>query len=175
MHLNQTVEWLDLPEHARSAFQTRFGLPSKDLLPGGMMLYKFNDFRTLHASGDNSLSPWWSPYHAYKHDAGWEQKLKIAKANGVSVREWGRLTSAVKENWNSLNYLLVITLKTPVYGFFGGFAKMARVDPGAVSKRGPGEARGASANLPGGATQLYIPNLTADHVSRWNVDDLSGL
>lgn len=173
--LNETVNWMDLPDYVREAFQTKFGMPTKDLLQGGTVLYKFNDFRTLHGPANNILSPWWSPYHAYKQDAGWEEKAKIAKANGVSVREWGRLTSAVKENWNSLNFLLVITLKDPVYGFFGGFTQMQRIDSGAASKVGAGEGRGQSKNLPGGATQFYIPNLTAENVCAWKVEDLAGL
>ena len=174
MELNQNVNWNDLPDFVRAAFQTKFGMPSKDRLAPGTILYKFNDFKSLHGPADNKLSPWWSPYHAYKHDAGWEQKKKIAIANGVSVREWGRLTSAVKENWNSLNYLLVITLKVPVWGFFGGFAQMQRIDAGQASKVKAGEGRGGSKNLPGGATQIYIPNLTAEDVSGWHVDDLTG-
>ena len=174
MILNEDVKWMGLPDFVRAAFQTKFGMPTKDLLQAGTVLYKFNDHQTLHKPGTKDLSPWWSPYHPYKHDAGWEQKAKIAKANGVSVREWGRLTSAVKENWNSLNHLLVITLKVAVYGFFGGFSQMVRIDPGAVSKVGPGEGRGRSKNLPGGATQFYIPSLTADHVSQWRVEDLRG-
>jgi len=176
MDLNSDVNWMDLPEFVRSAFQTKFGMPSKDRLLNGMMLYKFNDFSTLHGPQSNALSPWWSPYNAYKQDAGWDQKLKMAKANGISVREWGRLTSAVKENWNSLNFLLVITLNTPVHGFFGGFAQMARIDAGQASKMRPGEAKAmGSKNIPGGATQFYIPNLTADHVASWRVMDLSRL
>jgi hypothetical protein len=173
MELNTDVAWSDLPDFVRGAFQTKFGMPQKVLLPAGMILYKFNDFMTLHGPTSNALSPWWSPYDSYRHDAGWEQKARIAKANGVSVREWGRLTSAVKENWNSLRYLLVITLKEPVHCFFGGFSQMARIDPGAASKVAGGEQRGASKNLPGGATQFYIPNLTADHVSGWRIEDLS--
>jgi hypothetical protein len=173
MTINENVGWMDLPDFVRAAFQTKFGMPTKDKLNQGTVLYKFNDFNSLHAPGNISLSPWWSPFNAYKQDAGWEQKLKMAKANGISVREWGRLTSAVKENWNSLNFLLVIQLKVPVYGFFGGFAQMQRIDTGQASKLGAGEGRGGSKNLTGGATQFYIPNLTADHVSTWKADDLS--
>lgn len=175
MALNEAMNWMDLPDWVRAAFQTKFSTPTKDLVQTGTVLYKFNDFRTLHGPDNTNLSPWWSPYNAYKHDAGWEQRLKMAQANGVSIREWGRLTSAVKENWNSLNYLLVITLKVSVYGFFGGFTQMVRIDAGAASKVGAGEGRGGSKNLPGGGTQIYIPNLTADHVCKWHVDDLSRL
>jgi hypothetical protein len=149
-------------------------MPTRDRLDPGDVLYKFNDFPTLHAPGNPALSPWWSPYDPYKHDGGWEQRAKLAKANGVSVREWGRLTSAIKENWNSLSYLLIITLRVAVYGWFGGFKQMARIDSGAGSLMAAGEAKGRSKNLPGGGNQFYIPNLTADHVSKWKVEDLRG-
>ena len=175
MILNQNETFGGLPPFVQQAFQTKISVVTKDLLQPGMKLYKFNDFSTLHAPGNISLSPWWSPYNDYKHDAGWVQKLKMAKANGISVREWGRLTSAVKENWNSLSFLLEITLKVPVYGFFGGFAQMQRMDAGSTSKMALGEGKGGSKNLPGGATQFYIPNLTADHVSTWKATPLSGL
>lgn len=172
MELNRTTRWMELPEHVRAAFQTKFSMPTLDRLPAGTVLYKFNSYRSLHGPTSTALSPWWSPMESYKHDAGWEQKKKIAQANGVSVREWGRLTSAVKENWNSLNYLLVITLKVPVHGFFGGFAHQLRKDPKEATLIVAGESKGKSKNLPGGATQFYIPNLTADHVKKWRVEDL---
>jgi hypothetical protein len=175
MILNQDVQFGGLPPYVQAAFQTKISTPTKDLIPMGMRLYKFNDFMTLHGPDNNNLSPWWSPYEPYKHDAGWEQKVKIARANGISVREWGRLTSAVKENWNSLSFLLEITLKVPVFGFFGGFAQMERIDAGTKSKMGIGEGKGQSKSLPGGATQFYIPNLTADHVTTWRVTPLAAM
>jgi hypothetical protein len=50
---------------------------------------------------------------------------------------------------------------------------MQRIEVGLASKMRAGEGRGGSKNLPGDATQFYIPNLTADHVRSWKVDDLS--
>ena len=70
MSLNVHVNWQELPEFVRNAFQTKFGMPTKDLLEPGTVLYKFNDFQTLHGPANNILSPWWSPYLPYKHDAG---------------------------------------------------------------------------------------------------------
>src|SRR5262245_18817893 len=113
--LNESLTWDDLEAWIRKAFQTKFGIPTRYRLSKGMVLYKFNDFNTLHGPTSNALSPWWSPYDPYKQYAGWNQKLKMAQANGVSVREWGRLTSAVKENWNSLTNLLIITLGEDVF------------------------------------------------------------
>lgn len=154
----------------RDAFQTAYGEPSKELILAGTSLYKFNSFSTLGPPGYNfatGLSPWWSPTKPFKHDAGLEQRKSIALANGVSLREWGRLTSVIKENWNSLDYLLIVELTVHAYGWFGGFKGMARMDAGAKSMRNAGiEKRGGSRGLPGGGTQFYIPNLTVGMVAK---------
>ena len=174
--LNKELSWGEVGAistgpgaHVRDAFQLMFGEPTKELLPAGTSLYKFNGFSSLAAGAVTDatpLSPWWSPVHAFKHDAGLEQRLKIAEANGVSMREWGRLTSVIKENWNSLDYLLTVVLREPVYAWFGGFKGMARIDAGQQSKRNSAlEARGAGKGLPGGGTQFYIPNLTVASIS----------
>ncbi|QDT14420.1 hypothetical protein [Alienimonas californiensis] len=175
MALNEELSWTDVGAistggggHVRDAFQTAFGDPTKELLPAGMSIYKFNAFSSLApppVTDDSPLSPWWSPTQPFKHDAGYAQRLSIAEANGVSMREWGRLTSCIKENWSSLDFLLTVELKVPVYAWFGGFKGMARLDPGETSRRNAKlEARGRSTGLPGGGTQFYIPNLTVGHV-----------
>ena len=153
----------------RDAFQLAFGNPTKELLPAGMSLYKFNGYSTLapgRVTDDTPLSPWWSPSDPYKHDGGLVERMKIADKNGVTMREWGRLTSVIKENWNSMEWLLTIELKEPVYGWFGGFKGMARLDPKEESKRDAAvEAKsGHNKNLPGGGTQFYIPQLTVGHI-----------
>jgi hypothetical protein len=38
----------------------------------------------------------------------------------VSLREWVRLTSVIKEDWNSLRYIMIIRLKHDAYAWFGG-------------------------------------------------------
>jgi hypothetical protein len=177
MALNEELDWSQVGAistggsgHVRDAFNVAFGDPTKELLPAGMSLYKFNGYSSLgpgQVTDATPLSPWWSPTHSFKHDAGLEQRMKIAEKNGVSMREWGRLTSVIKENWSSLEWLLTIELKEPVYGWFGGFKGMGRVDPGQQSKRDAAvEAKGGSKNLPGGGTQFYIPNLTVGHISK---------
>jgi len=199
MILNQNVSFSDLPSDHQNAFLQKNGsFPTKELIRPGLKMYKFNSDTNVsyidRATGKPAMSPWWSPYEPYKHDAGWMAKLNMARHFRISVREWGRLTSAVKEDWNSLAYLLDITLKDPVYGFFGGFAQMERItvykDDKGNAKRdemgnimkataknrpdGEGVGRG-SVNLPGGATQFYIPNLTPDLVYSWNVTSLANL
>ena len=92
----------------------------------------------------------------------------------MSTRELGRVTSAIKENWNSLSYLLVVQVKNAVYGYFGGFAKMARIDSPQASRRDPNiEAKGSTENLPGSGTQFYIPRLTTNDVTLVSVELLA--
>ena len=189
MILNQNVDFSSLPMEHQNAFIQRSGAgPTKDLIPQGTRLYKFNGDTNLsfndRVTGKPAMSQWWSPYNEYKHDAGWGQKLNMARHFGVSIREYGRVTSAVKENWNSLEFLLEITLNVPVYGFFGGFASMSRVDVNedkatggktvATSRRMAGEGSGGG-RLPGGATQFYIPNLTPDLVQSWSITSLANM
>ena len=154
------------------AFQLIFGDPTKDLLPAGMALYKYNSYPSLSANDPPpagfAMSPWWSASLPYKHDGGLEQRMKMAIANGVSAREWGRLTSVIKEDWNSLEYILEINLANPVYGWFGGFKGMAR-SGGGKSKRDSRVEASTGGNLPGGAKQFYIPNLTFSDVKSYAI------
>lgn len=153
------------------AFQLLFGNPTKDLISPGLLMYKFNDFPSPARTNDpaEKLSPWWSPSLPYKHDGGIVQRLKIAKANGVSFREWGRLTSVVKEDWNSLAYIFEMSLKEPVYGWFGGFKGMSRSGGGKSKRDSRFEQAGPSSGLPGGGTQFYIPNLTLGMIKSYTI------
>ena len=193
MILNQNVEFSHLPMDHQMAFLNKNGAsPEKVLLKPGIKLYKFNSDTNVsftdRGTGKPAMSQWWSPYDAYRHDGGWQNKVSIARHFGISVREWGRLTSAVKEDWNSLAYLLVIVTKDPVWGFFGGFASMDRntiterdasgnaTGWAAAKARPKGEGRGAgSIRLPGGGTQFYIPNLTPDLVYASEVISLANM
>lgn len=175
MPLNEELSWNEVGDistgsgKVKDAFQLMFGNPTKELLPAGTSLYKFNGYSTLGQgtiTAATDLSPWWSPTHGFKHDAGLAQRMSIAKNNGVSFREWGRLTSVIKENWSSLDWLLTIELSEPVYAWFGGFKGMSRIDADQASKRNSAvEKKGGSKNLPGGGTQFYIPNMKVAHIS----------
>lgn len=204
----------------RDAFKG--GIADKVKLDPGTKLYKFNGSQllidmswqrkqgiTLEAAV--TVSPWWSPYEEFKHkwskesgqngvtiDPGWFAKKAMAARFGVNIREWGRITSAVKESWNPLKYLLVITLKHETHGFFGGFTAMARQE-GSGSTRFGNEARleskefakkatpngftsagmkdrikrlGNHGSLAGGGTQFYIPNIRSMNISSWNIENL---
>jgi hypothetical protein len=109
-------------------------------------------------AADFQMSQSWTASLPFKHDGGLVQKLKMAEENGVSEREWGRLTSAVKEDWNSLAFLLEIKSAEPVYGWFGGFKGIGRKGAGA-SQSGSAVEKLGKGNRSGGGTQPYIPNL----------------
>ena len=149
------------------------GTAQKRLLDTSLKLYKFNHGDQLTRPDSNKVSPWWSPYDAWEWDAGWEERKKLAAQLKVNIRELGRVTSAIKENWNSLSYLLVIQVQKGAYGYFGGFAQMTRLDVDKASKRDPKiEASGGTKNLPGGGTQFYIPDLTTNDVLLVSVESL---
>lgn len=181
--LNSELTWSEVGRittgsgRVSDAFQTSFGSLTKEYLRAGTTLYKFNGFSSLARGGvDEStpLSPWWSPHEQFKHDGGLRQRVLMAELNGVSMREWGRLTSVIKENWSSLDWLLVITLKVPVYAWFGGFKGMSRIDHATNSLRNIKlEKKGRGTMLPGGATQFYIPNLNFGCISTHKFSHLS--
>jgi hypothetical protein len=175
--------------HVRDAFRGRGA--QKVLLPIGFTLYKFNASNSLLAAKEEdavrggplsaagaafygaTLSPWWSPYDEYRGlYPGWLERKKFAKQIGVSVREWGRVTSAVSEDWSSLEWLLVVQLARPVYAFFGVCSQMPRLHPRGVSQIKSGESRGLTENLPGSSPQFYIPSFRPWHVGRWWAESL---
>jgi len=182
MALNKDMTWTDVGNIStgsglvRDAFQLMYGAPTKELLPAGMLIYKFNGYSTI-AQGEltpaTDMSPWWSATLPYKHDAGLKQRKLIAQKNGVTFREWGRLTSVIKEDWSSMAWLLKVELKEPVYAWFGGFKGMSRSDNPSKSKMDVAkEAKGSAKNLPGGGTQFYIPNLTFAHIRKHSFEPM---
>ncbi len=133
--------------------------PSLVLLRAGTRLYRFNDQPHMVAGRDGFLSGWWSPTDPFAQDPGLAQRKHMARHFRVSLREYGRLTSAIKECWGSLAWIIHAQLRRDAEAAFGEFASQTRVGAG-VPKRDPTlEQRGGSARLPGGGTQFYIPQL----------------
>jgi hypothetical protein len=160
--LNDLDVWAKQPAYVKQAFKR--GVGSKVKLDEGMRLCKLGHFPTLAPPDTTKLSEWWSPFDAYMYDPGFDFRYLMAARLSVSIRELSRVVVAVKENWNSLSYLLVISLNQPVYAFFGGVAGQVRIDPGAGTKLKEGEERGRG-GLAGNGVQFYIPGLTLDHAS----------
>lgn len=95
-------------------------------LPVGSYIYRFNNTDALANYGGKTTG-WWTPYYPLDEDAGFHQRLQLSAALGVKFQEWGRLTSAVSEDWGSLEHLLVARTTTPMSVFFGGFAAQDRL------------------------------------------------
>jgi hypothetical protein len=167
--LNDLEVWAKQPPYVREAFKGGEG--DKVKLDAGFKLCKLSHYDTLAPPGATKLSEWWSPWDPYLYDGGFENRIRMAANFNVSIREISRIFVAVKENWNSLSYLLVISLNQPVHAFFGGVAGQARIDPGAASKRVAGEERGMG-RLAGNGVQFYIPGLTLNHATLIDTRDL---
>lgn len=184
MELNEQLTWAvvgpSIPPGDDHPVSSDFlGPPQKVRLDGGFLLYRFNSGSRLGVP----VSPWWSPYYPYLYGSGWEQRRKLAELFSVSVRELGRVTSAISEQWNSNAFLLVAKLLVPAWCFFGHIAGKPRLQEAGESRRlvaaNAGdrggfrpEGRGATAGLPGGATQFYLPNLAPTHLAVVRVESL---
>lgn len=169
MALNEDLEWGSLGDQVQKAFTDGIE-PTKDLLPVGMRLYRFHDDWMLIDPRDRQqrVPRWWSNLEPYKLEAAFTQRIKTAQDKGCSLRQVVREESAISEDWNSLKYQMTGTLAVPVYGWVGPAAAQPRLTPGTDSKVAPGEGKGQSATLAGGATQFFIPNLKAEHFSDWS-------
>lgn len=137
-------------------------------LPAKTKLYKFNSYPSLRPDKDGNVTPWWSAFDPYDVDPGWYAKATMAKVFKISVRELGRVTSAITEGWNSCEFLATITLTVDIKVAYGRFKSVLRNDRSgnmairAGSREGVAirdEGRGITKKLPGGGRQFYIPNL----------------
>ena len=176
--INQNLSWLEVGAmivHGRPV-RAAFLDARMVRLPAGTKLYKFNTDPTLYADKKTgNVTPWWSPYNAYDVDPGWQFKLSMARNLNVSIRELGRVTSAIPEKWNNLKYRVTITLKVDMFVAYGRFKQQARHEARTVGpepiKHAPKshigsfqpEGQGKTANLPGGGRQFFIPNLKREY------------
>lgn len=178
---NLTLDDIGNMKTASGKVYDAFLSPQLVTLPPGMKLYKFNNYPSLALDKrTQTYTPWWSAFDSYDVDPGWYAKEAMAKANGVSVREWGRITSAITESWNSCEFLTTIVLTVEIKVMYGRFRQMARSDAWKSKRadevgklkfaqhmvgtfRPEGRPAKLAGNLPGGGRQFYIPNLWKNH------------
>jgi hypothetical protein len=169
--LNEGLAFNRAPAGVRAAFVG--GTARRTRLPAGTGLYKFTAFdlypvgRDGTGSAGRPVSPWWcrvDPDPA-AGDRGLDGFLADAAAAGLPPAEYARRALAVMFAWNGLTLpgtgllrVQRVRLLVPVYAFAGRCQRMP--NDRAPLYRPPA---GAPA-LAGGAIQLWIPNLTADHV-----------
>ncbi|HEY6337179.1 MAG TPA: hypothetical protein VIW68_01675 [Candidatus Sulfotelmatobacter sp.] len=129
---------------------------SKELLKAHTRLYKWTQHPLV---GEYGITPWWSVVDALKLKTGttvpslqtlheWCSRL------GVDEREYARVRSAVTEQWNTMSKPLFIELTQPVWAWIGKVSgqKKNTADPQVF--------------LIGGNYQLWLPNLTIQHVKQ---------
>jgi hypothetical protein len=167
--LNENISWATMPDNGgqtRVEIHTAFsgGAATKTRLNPGFEICKLNNYMTLtpNPAPTTVVSAWWTNLDRWGNVVGLEDRVKMAKFFKVSVRELCRVFLAVRENWNSFEYLAVAALAKPVWAFVGGVSKQVRKQ--GESKRAPGEKSAMRQSLPGQATQIYIPFLTMAHL-----------
>ncbi len=169
--LNEKIDWHTLPSsggQTREEIYRAFwgGAARKVLLAAGFAVYKLHNFKTVasDASPKTAVSAWWAPYNSFEDDPGFNERFKLSKHFGASLREVARVYLAVSENWNSFQFLLVARLAQPTFGFYGTVSGQERLQGGQPSKRAGGEGSGGTAGLPGHGRQIYIPSLTVGNL-----------
>jgi hypothetical protein len=73
---------------------------------------------------------------------------------GVSAKQFSRARNAVTLEWNSMENLLIVSLTVAAFGFFGMASHQRMEQDPSMS----------NVVWIGGATQLWIPNLSVAHL-----------
>jgi len=150
MALNQALEFSNVPGDVQRAFSG--GAPQKTLLQAGHRLYKFTQYGLFH---NGKTTAWWSSVLPIDQaDTGLDVLLERAARLKTTAAEFARARNAVTKHWNSMSGLLVAEIMSPVYAFVGRVAHQSF------------DERPEYHNVffIGGATQLWIPNLTPSHI-----------
>lgn len=137
----------------------------KVLIPAGTSLCKFTQYDTF-PGGSRGVSPWWAFEHpGPSGDRGIDAVLAEARRSDRPIAEFLRDVYAVMFAWNAMGLsqsgllrLVLIETKVDVYGFHG---PTQRVFGKAPPLKSPAQ---ADTRFPGGAFQLYVPNLGGEHV-----------
>jgi hypothetical protein len=150
MILNHDIQFNDAPSDVKAAFSG--GPPRKLLLASRTELYKFTQYGLFH---NGHVSPWWSSVLPIdRNDTGLEELLERSGRLGTAAADFARARNAVTKQWNSMSGLLLAVLTSPVYAFVG------RVRHQQYDNRPEFH----NVVFIGGATQLWIPNLTAAQI-----------
>ncbi|HEY4360985.1 MAG TPA: hypothetical protein VGN17_08450 [Bryobacteraceae bacterium] len=154
MILNESLEFDSIADvRVRRAFIG--GRPEvKVRLDTGTKLYKWTSHGLVVP-----VTPWWSFVDSQilsngSRVAGFREVEERAKRLGRAPRDFARVRSAVTKQWNGMNRLVWIQLRTPAYGFAG--KALGQKEDETVE----------NVYLIGGEYQLWIPNLTLQHVHK---------
>ena len=149
--LNELLRFDQLPESDQQAFG---GHVMKKCFPKDYLFYKMSR-KTDH--GQFAITPWWSSYEPVMHgDSGFVGSWN----HPLGIRTYTRINAAVPEQWNSLDNLMMMRLRTTVFGFAGKCERQLAhtgKNPLTTDKFG-------SVYLGGGHVQVMLPNLRIEHI-----------
>ncbi|MCC6493705.1 MAG: hypothetical protein IT424_11880 [Pirellulales bacterium] len=137
-----------LPDADQRAFIARRATARQ--FPAGTLLYKFTQYGLVGPGG--RITPWWSGVEPLAPgDPGLAGALDRAARLGHAAKDYARARSAVTNQWNSMEGLLVIRLVRPASGYVGRCAHQ------------PLDENPQLANVVwiGGAWQAYLPGLSS--------------
>lgn len=139
-----------LTAHQLSTFK---GLPEKILLPRGKRLFKLSTYHPINSRRGGEVTEYWADqYASLKGDWGWDGLQRMVNHLNVSEKELVRLSSAIKLEWNDLDWVWFVELKEDVYGWHGHTANQHKTGDRGV-------------RLTGMNMQYLIPNLAGWHIS----------
>lgn len=171
--LNQGLAFQQLTPTEQGSFCLR-PAPVLVQLPKGTQLYKWTEYGLFNPAG--FASPYWSPWAAMNVGGmrvpGFSELRKRYRNTGGSVgrpQEFMRVRSAVTDYWNSMTSITKAELLEPVWGFVGVCApKPPTKHDERIYNLKPAERAAiphtADVLLIGGAYQLVLPNMRADHI-----------
>lgn len=154
--INENLNFNDAPETVKRAF---LGQPEKFQLSVQTRLYKWTNRPLETGSG---ISPWWFFVENTRLPSGaiadgFRVTEERARRLGRTHRELARARGAISDEFrNTMSELLVIQTAVPAWAFVGrtsGQPEFAKE-----------WAEAQHVILIGGAMQLWIPNLTRQHV-----------
>ena len=153
MILNENYAFSSAPVDVRSAF---IGTPEKILLRRGKKLYKWTDYELNNPVG---ITPWWSFVEQTRLPGGFvaegfRTSETMAHRLGVTHRQYQKVRSAVSEQFNKLENLLLVELLRDAWGFAGRTRGQPEFKDPAL----------ANVFLIGGKGQVWIPNLTPSYM-----------
>lgn len=149
--LNHDLSLITQPAAVQRAFA---GNVRRQLLYSGHELYKYTEYSVFKPDG--SVSPWWSSVEPIDaDDPGFSQSMERSSRLGVTPARFARVRTAVTEQWNRMSNLTRIRLKVPTYALVGRCAHQPIDNDPSYS----------NVVFIGGGWQIYLPNLTAGHIS----------
>jgi hypothetical protein len=157
MILNESLRFADVDPTVKRAFLCP---PDKMLIAPRVRLYKWTS-RPL--TDGSRITPWWSIVESTRLPSGMmAEGFLVAEERaarlGKSHRTFARARAAISDQFgNTMANLLLIEINQPVWGFAGQASGQREFADDRPDLR--------HVFLIGGANQVWVPNLTLEHVT----------